>query len=403
MPNIEKKILSWVDACLPLIVALIFTVMGIWARMPMLDVVSGDSRFFLLPWYEKIRENGLSTQVGNYNILYQMMIFLLTRLPLKPLHAYKFLSILFDYLLAAGVGLLTAEMGKDGKLWKAVLAYGAALLSPIVILNSAAWAQCDSIFCCFAVFALLALAKERWSMSMILMGLAFSFKLQAVFLLPVFLFVYYQRRRFTVLQFALIPATMILAGLPLVFFGRNILDIFTIYSDQTGTYPNMALNYPSVWLLLAAERNAEQYGLLKSMAIFLTVAILAVLMIRWLRRKVEATGQNLIRMAFLLAYTCVLFLPAMHERYGYPYEILAIVLAVLQPKTVPLCAGLIGISLCTYGSYLFDTESFRLVTLTVLNLLVYCGYMLTLNRQMEARKDFPDNLTGEPEESGAER
>ena len=117
----------------------------------------------------------------------------------------------------------------------------------------------------------------------------------------------------------------------------------------------------------------------------------------------EATGQNLIRMAFLLAYTCMLFLPAMHERYGYPYEILAIVLAVLQPKTVALCAGLIGISLCTYGSYLFDTESFRLVTLTVLNLLVYCGYMLTLNRQMEARKDFPDNLTGEPEESGAER
>ena len=383
MPETEKKALTWVDAHLPLIAGLMFTMMGILARIPLLDVVSDDSRFFLLPWYEQIRENGLGTQVGNYNFLYQMLIYLLTKLPLKPLHAYKFLSILFDYLLAAGVGLLTAELTKKGKLWKAVLAYGAALLSPVVILNSAAWAQCDSIFCCFAVLALLALAKEQWSLSMILMGLSFSFKLQAVFLLPVFLFVYYQRRRFSVLQFGLIPATMLLTGLPLVFFGRNILDIFVIYGSQTGTYPNMALNYPSVWLLLAAERNAGQYERLKTMAIFLTAAILAALMIHWLRSKVKAKGENLICMAFLLAYTCVLFLPAMHERYGYPYEILAIVLAVLQPKTIALCAGLIGISLCTYGSYLFDTETFPLVTLTVMNLLLYGGYMLTLTRQME--------------------
>lgn len=383
MPEIERKALSWVDTHLPLLAGLMFTAMGILARIPLLDLVSGDSRFFLLPWYEQIRENGLCTQVGNYNFLYQMMIFLLTRLPLKPLHAYKFLSILFDYLLAAGVGLLTAKLGKDGKLWKAVLAYGAALLSPIVILNSAAWAQCDSIFCCFAVFALLALEKEKWSLSMILMGLSFSFKLQAVFLLPVFLFVYDQRRRFSVLQFALIPATMLLTGLPMVFFGRNILDIFSIYGNQTETYPYMAMNYPSVWLLLAEQRNAGQYERLKSMAIFLTVAILAALMIHWLRRKVKASGENLLCMAFLLAYTCVLFLPAMHERYGYPYEILAIVLAVLRPKTIALCAGLIGISLCTYGSYLFDTETFPLVTLSVMNLLLYGGYMWMLNRHME--------------------
>lgn len=383
MPETEKKALTWVDAHLPLIAGLMFTMMGILARIPLLDVVSGDSRFFLLPWYAEIQENGLGTQVGNYNFLYQMLIYLLTKLPLEPLHAYKFLSILFDFLLAAGVGLLTAELAKKGKRWNGVLAYGAALLSPVVILNSAAWAQCDSIFCCFAVFALLALAKEQWSLSMILMGVSFSFKLQAVFLLPVFLFVYYQRRRFSVLQFGLIPATMVLTGLPLVFFGRNILDIFGTYGSQTGTYPYMALSYPSAWLLLAAERDAGQYELLKAMAIFLTIAILAGLMLHWLRGRVNAKGENLICMACLLAYTCVLFLPAMHERYGYPYEILAIVLAVLQPKTIALCAGLMGISLCTYGNYLFDTETFPLVTLTVMNLLLYGGYMLTLNRQME--------------------
>lgn len=377
MPNTERKILDWLNGRLCWIALAAFAVMGLWMRLPMMDHVSMDAHFFLLPWYEQIREQGLCTQVGDYNLVYQFLIFLMTKLPVEPLHAYKILSVLFDYLLAAGVGLLGYSLSKSH--WKGVLAFGAALLSPIAALNSAAWAQCDSMFCCFAVFALLALVKERYPLAMVLLGLSFSCKLQAVFFLPVFLFVYYQRRRFSLLWFGLIPLTMLLTGLPMVFFGRNPLDVFSIYGSQTGTYPYLSMNYPSPWLLLAQARSADQYALLKWMAILVTLAILAVMMIRWIRSKAMPEGTNLISMAFLLAYTCVLFLPAMHERYGYPYEMLAILLAVLQPKTAPLCAGLIGISLCTYGSYLFGTESLSLVTLAVLNLAVYGMYLRLLS------------------------
>ena len=381
MPNAERKILTWVDAHLPVIVVLAVLLMGLIMRLPLKDHVSADSYFFLLPWYERIKENGLSVQVGDYNLLYQFLIYLMTKLSVEPLYAYKGLSILFDYLMAAGVGLLVWNLSRDR--WKSILAYVIAVLSPIVVLNSAAWGQCDSIFCCFCVFALLALLKERWGLSMILLGVALSFKLQAIFLLPVFLFVYYQRRKFSLLHFGLIPVAMCLTGLPMVFFGRNLLDIFSIYGSQTGTYPFISMNYPSSWLLLAQERSAEQFALLKVPAMLLTVAVLAVLMILWLRKKTEPTGLNLLIMAFLMIYTCVLFLPSMHERYGYLYEILAIALAVLIPRTIPLCAGLLGISLCTYGNYLFGTETFGLVTLTVLNLMIYGGYLAIFFRQQD--------------------
>lgn len=320
--------------------------------------------------------------MGNYNLVYQAAIWLLTKLPLEPLHAYKALSTVFDYGLAVSAGLLTGKLAEEQKDWKALGAYSTILLLPTVFLNSCAWAQCDSVFCTFGILALLQLVKEKYPSAMVLLGLSFACKLQAVFFLPVFLFVYYRQRKFSVLQFALIPGATLLTGLPMMVFGRNILDTFRIYFQQTETYPYMSMNYPTPWLLLTHEQVGAEYRLLGKAAMVITVAVLAAMMVMWLRHNVQAKGKNILMMAFLLAYSCVLFLPSMHERYGYPCEIMAVALAVLMPKTLPLCAGLVGISLCTYGSYLFDSEVFSLQLLAVANLVVYSGYVWYLNRKM---------------------
>lgn len=386
MFKIETKILQWFDKHLAWIVATIITLAGVLVRLPMQEFISMDGYGFLLPWYDVIQENGISQQVGDYNFLYQLAIWVMTKLPLEPLVAYKSLSVLFDYLLAMGAGFLAVSLAKNNKIWKGVLAYGAVLLLPTVVLNSGMWAQCDSIYSAFAIWALLAMVKKKYPVAMVLLGLSFAFKLQAVFLLPVFLFVYYQQRKFTVLQFGLIPGTMLLAGLPLVFVGRNLLDMFTIYTNQTATYPYMSMNYPSAWLLLTHERYNSEYELLKTFAIVLTVAVLALFMVFWLKKRIEATSTNLVIMAFLLAYTCVLLLPSMHERYAYPVEILAVVLAILIPKTIPLCVALQGISLCTYGFYLFQNQAFELHKLTIVNILVYGGYVWYLHRHLTMDK-----------------
>lgn len=378
----ERRILEWIDRHLAWIVIAIITLAGIMVRLPLQEYISMDAYGFLLPWYDVIKENGISQQVGDYNFLYQLSIWVMTKLPIEPLVAYKSLSIMFDYLLAAGTGFLAVSLAKEHKAWKGILAYGLVLLLPTVVLNSGMWAQCDSIYTAFAVWALLAMIKEKYPIAMVLLGLSLAFKLQAIFFLPVFLFVYYQQRKFTVLQFALIPGAMLLAGLPLVFVGRNLLEMFTIYTNQTTTYPYMSMNYPSAWLLLTHERYQWEYDYLKIFAIVLTVAALALFMIVWLKKRIQATGTNLAIMAFLLCYTCVLLLPSMHERYAYPVEILAILLAVLIPKTIPLCVALQGISLCTYGFYLFSNQGFELHKLAIINILVFGGYVWYLHRHL---------------------
>lgn len=382
MGKLESKMLQWVDRHMVLLVMIAASLAGAAVRWPLRGFISWDIEGYLLPWYDLIRADGLSEQVGNYNFLYQMAIWLFTKLPIKPIYAYKGLSVAFDYMLALSTAALTANLAKDNKMWKAVASYSAVLLMPTVVLNSAAWGQCDAIFCTFGILALLLLVREQYTGAMVLLGLSFSFKLQAVFFLPAFLFVYFRKRRFSVLKFLWVPGMMLATGLPMVFWGRNVFEIFQIYFEQTETYLYMALNYPSVWTLLCDPLNENAYLLLHKAAVIFTVVMLAALMLVWLRQNVKVEKENLIILAFLLCYTCVLFLPAMHERYGFPYEILAILLAVLMPKTWPLCGVLIGMSLCTYGYFLFGVRVFSLQTLTVANLLVYGGYLWYLNRRM---------------------
>ena len=64
---------------------------------------SGDMLEYLIPWFDKIKQNGqihgLNKQVGDYNILYQTIISLTTYLGDKSIYYYKIISIVFDFLL----------------------------------------------------------------------------------------------------------------------------------------------------------------------------------------------------------------------------------------------------------------------------------------------------------------
>ena len=380
MTKFEKRILDFTDQHLPLLLAAFCTILGIAVRVSLRDVISGDYRKYLLPWYDTISANGLSQQVGNYSFLYQFVIWILTKIRISSLYAYKICSCIFDWVLAITASVIVRSILEHEKEWAGCLAYCTVLLSPIVFLNSAAWAQCDAIYSAFALLAILYLERKQYTGAMCFLGVSFAFKLQAVFVLPFFLFVYFAERKFSAARFLLVPCTMLILSLPVVLWGRSLTEVVRIYFNQTGTYQAMSMNYPSPWLLLCQALEPTQYAYLKKAAIIVTVFVLAMLMIWWIRKAYVTTGKDLYMMAFLLVYTCVLFLPSMHERYGYLYEVLAIILAILIPKTIPLCAGLLTISMNTYGIYLFGVSG-NCSFLACANLFFYCAYIYSLKEE----------------------
>ena len=379
MKKWENKIIEWVENNVSTIFLIACILLGIIIRTPLRNFASRDFDTYLKGWYVEIAKNGLYKQVGNYNFLYQFAIWILTKFPFIPsLFSYKILSILFDLVLAIVAYFIMKKENGGGK---PIIAFCLIWLSPIVFLNSAAWAQCDSIYSTFVILALYMLSNKKYSASMCILGIAFAFKLQAVFVLPLFLFVYFVRKEFSITKFLLVPISMIGVSLPLLFWGRNILDIFSIYFDQTNSYPAISMNYPSFWMLMCKGYDKVANEFMKIACICFAIFALALLMYRWLKKGYSTNGKNLYMMAYLIVYTCVLFLPGMHERYGYVYEILAIILALLVPKMIPICIGLVCISLNTYGCFLFSID-INLMLLATINTLIYVVSIYLLEKEM---------------------
>lgn len=289
------------------------------------DGISGDAQSKLICWYEEIRSNGglraLSAQVGDYNMFYQFILALVTYLPIQPIYAIKLSSIVFDYLLAFAADLFVRELTENREYGR--WAFLIVVLSPLVFINSAWWAQCDAMYASLCVLSLVYLVKAKYTTSFLLYGFSFAFKLQGIFLLPLFLFLYVYQKRYSVLNFLLIPFMTAISALPCVIAGRgkkSVIRVITFYFWESGIWRKMYLNYPGFWALMGTN-SEEFFNIFHTAAICLTVALLATFMYYWKKKSVQLTKVNILYMAFLLSYTCVYFLPAMHERYNFIAEI----------------------------------------------------------------------------------
>ncbi len=114
---------------------------------------------------------------------------------------------------------------------------------PTVFLNGALWAQCDSSYAAFAVLGIYLALSGRPELSMVCAALSFGFKLQAVFILPVYA-VLWMYGKFNWKHFIIFPAAYIVLVLPAVLLGRPFIETVTLYFGQTGSIGS-GLNYNS--------------------------------------------------------------------------------------------------------------------------------------------------------------
>ncbi len=320
-------------------------------RAAAFDYETLDYLNFLTHWVDFFRENGgfraLAVPVGNYNIPYLYFLALFSYSSIRDLYLIKLLSCLFDVLLAWACLRLTARFTKSRA--RLLACFFTVLYLPTVFLNSAVWSQCDSIYVAFAVLGIALALEDRPVPSMICIALSFGFKLQAVFVMPVYA-VLWMNRKFNWKHFLIFPLTYVLLVLPAVLLGRPFLDTLTLYASQTGSIGD-GLNYnsPSIFAVFTQVQNPERASRIAiAAALLYTVNILAV---AWANRH-KLSDQAVLGAALLFAVGIPFLLPHMHDRYFYAADLLSLVLAFSVPLFSPAALLTQFASLLGYHAYL---------------------------------------------------
>lgn len=357
MLKIEEKIVNSIVDRKEIIFFIIITVLAFMIRFAGFDFVSKDMRLYLIPWYDEIKLNGglkgLDKQVGNYGILYQTIIATMTYFDINSIYMYKMVSVAFDYMLALTVALFVSQI-KNSKIlgFEFNLGYTIVLFMPTVVLNSGYWGQCDSIYTLFVFLTMASLYKEKYISAFVYLGLAFAFKLQAIFVLPAIIAYYFYKRGFSLLMFCISLITFWSTGILSYLQGGDLLRSFKVYLGQTDTYHNMWMNAPSFWVLIG-----NNYEFLKNFAIITTLVLCGVFLYLILSNKKQMkTLEQYLNTTTWFVWTCILFLPAMHERYTYPLDILLVILCFIDKKYIKytILSSVLGI--IKYGKYLFGNQ-----------------------------------------------
>lgn len=346
-----------------------------WKLMP---IESADYWGFLAEWMKRIRAGGgflsLREQISNYTSPYMYLMCLISYITDNDLYGLKLVSVLFDYLAAIAVFLIVYKL--TGNVRKSILGMAALLLSPTVILDSAYWCQCDIIYTCFLLFAMYFFFRGSSRWCLIFVGISFSFKLQAVFLLPFLVIMWLKGQTIRFRDFVWIPVSYVVSALPAWLMGRDFKELMLVYFNQTNTYPWGTLEYPNIYALLGEAmpdmRHADEVSGAGS---FMTVILLGCIAYYLYTRKLKLTGELMVTLALFTVAVAVYCLPHMHDRYGFLIDLLAIIYGVLHVKKLPVTCGFMVISVLIFMPYLIAVHLVPLqyISIAMLGLIVFVG------------------------------
>ncbi|WP_027186737.1 hypothetical protein [Desulfovibrio cuneatus] len=330
---------------------LIVSVAAIVVRQKLVSFESGDYLNCLLPWYTKISNEGFAvfqSRFSDYTMPYLYLMYFFTKLHVAPLYAIKIISCISDFLLAAFTGrtVYTAT----GNKMRGQMAYAVTLCLPTVLLNGAAWGQCDSLLTLFIVVALYYMLKASYVRAMLAYSVALCFKLQGIFVLPVFM------------AFALVgPIPLwtlflpvicyMLFYLPIVLFaGAPVSSLFLkALLAQSKTFKHLTMSAPTLWSFIHDVSQPLKKGAQWAGLTFVFTGCFAFFKMR------PSVKHVLLSMAFF-ATAVPFFLPRMHERYFFIADILTLIYAFYEPKRFYVPALVVLASLTSYMPFLFEVS-----------------------------------------------
>ncbi len=359
------------------IISLLFVFAAVAAlvciRVSLLSFASRDYNVFLSVWLEKMREyegfEALRVKIGDYNMPYLYFLFILSKLNLNDLVVIKWFSCIFDFVSGFFIMKCVGEKS-DSKL----LRYGAfivALITPTVLMNSAYWGQCDSILAAFCIASFYFILKGNGKWATVLFALAFSFKLQAIFILPAFI-VAVILKRIKLKDLPLFPLTFVATLLPAIIVGRPIKDTISIYFLQTNQYPKLTLNAPSIFQFVSSKADFETFNFLGIMLAGLA-ALTLIYVCFYFKDKIG--GKQLVSIFYLSALLLPFLLPRMHERYFFIADLMGIIFIFYNPNKwyLPLMSIFASYNACANylsGGNLLMSQKYTAIMLLITIILL---------------------------------
>lgn len=349
------------------------TIISIVFRLIWLNARTGDYNDFLLPWINNIKELGyfesLKYNIGDYNVPYIIILVIISMFKIEPLFLIKFVSIIFDYVCAI-YSLKIVYKLTNKNILLSLIAYASVLFLPTVMLNGAMWGQCDSIYTSFILISLYYLLDKKYTKSFIFFGIAFAFKLQSVFILPLYILMLFREKEIKIYHFLLIPLVNIIMCLPSILMGRDIVEVMLIYFNQTGVYDTLVMNFVNLYNFFIKDLNFyfKYYELITIIGICFTIFIYFCMWLYVLLKKVRFNSEKIITVGIWSVMIATFFLPRMHDRYMFVIDILSVIWLIIYQKKIYIPFVINIMSIIMYIGYLF---SFKIVDYRILSVVYF--------------------------------
>lgn len=370
---------------------LVLTGFALIMRYALRNVVAGDYKMFFEPWVATLREagggiKGLSAEFEyvDYTTPYLTILSFISICPfLNTLLLMKLVSIFFDFVAAFAVMAIVYDRTKN--MTYGILGYGALLMVPTVLTNGAMWAQCDIIFTSFVLWSLYFMLKDKPAWSMAFYGIAFAFKLQTLFLAPLYV-ILWMKGKVKLKHFLFLPLMYVLGMIPSLLAGKSFWELISVYFFQAnGQMDIYALShkFPNIYQLIGTDSFLFEYA---DAGIWVTLGALMILMYCFARKQYEMNACLLLRMGMLLTMTVVFFLPHMHERYAILVDVMAIVYVFFDFRKLYIPVLTILCSFAGYTVYLAQNNIIPMYVYTILFLLLMLDHARACVKGMQDGK-----------------
>jgi len=385
------------DKIAPYIFVFVSIIALLAARISLFFYESGDYVHFLKIWIDEFRTmtflEGLGTTVSNYNPPYMYILNIIARINAPDLVLIKIVSVFFDFIIAYFVMKIVSL--KTSRINMHILAFVLAFAIPTVVINSAMWGQCDSIYAAFAIGSFYFGLVKRSKMSYAFLALAISFKLQAAFLLPILpIFVVTKNIKFKDCYIFIIVYLATL--LPAMLAGMPPGEAIFAYVEQAGYYNRLSLNMVNIWRFIYLPDSFGSYfyeGFVRA-GLFLTgTAVLGLMYFTYVNRSRLINTVDFVRLAYLFAIIIPFILPKMHDRYYFMADILSIALVIFDKRRWYVPVITIFCSLVSYEYFLIYWTGTEVIEYKYLVIALLFTILLVL-------KDYVKSLSDVSKDSG---